>query len=374
MQKLIVVAERLQQHLRSQWLEFLRQPEARLLRWMLTPVDVGPVQTFLRRVNEEEWEPAYHVQGFEVPFDKPEEYGWALREVLLAKVAGWQQAGLESPPPWSCPCVEPGQQGAAAFFAACDSLQRHVTEHYEYEGLAVVLSPRSLTDPRAWQRWLWQALDLITPLQVRLVVVGNPQAPVLKQMAAMEDRRVWTAVAGSPAARESASPTPTERYQRLWGQLMEARAGGELQQLRHWGAAAVQLAAEQEWYSLEVMALVAMAEPLLVAGCTEEAIPLYTQALAIAHMAMGKGEPKGWEVLRSAQFGMAGALAAAQRWQQAAGQYEVLAMQSFGAEPVVELECRRMAAWCYEHQTSGAAKTSELRFSARQGRQSLAPA
>jgi hypothetical protein len=98
-----------------------------------------------------------------------------------------------------------------------------VAEHYEYEGLAVVLSPRSLTDPRAWQRWLWQALDLITPLQVRRGVVDNPQAPVLKRMVAMEDRRVWTAVAGSPAARESASPAPTERYQRLWGQLLEAR-------------------------------------------------------------------------------------------------------------------------------------------------------
>jgi hypothetical protein len=342
------VAERLDV-LHDQWVEFARQPEARLLRWVVEPQEARMLEAWLEKETDEEaGECPDLLLRFDAPFEQSEAYGWELRKALEAMVA-------ESGEPVRLGEVELGQTGAEAFLSACEALQRQYEEVCEV--LAVVLVPQSVSSAKAWQQWLWRALEQWRSPRVRLVVLEDAHARVLEPMAQMESRRVWTAVAGldvvgamQEVAQQAGAPhAPESRYRELLLRVARAAQQGELREVGRWGGEAVAVAEGEGWHGLAAAAHWAVAGALLAAGQPHEAAERYRQAEAQALQAEAQGEAQGAELRLRTRLALGAALVVAQQWASAAALYEETAPQARKlADAHLELECWRMGSFCRE--------------------------
>ncbi|WP_073562360.1 hypothetical protein [Archangium sp. Cb G35] len=348
MQKKSAVEKRLD-WLHDQWVEFAQKPQARLLRWVVEPDEVRMVEAWLKKEGDEQaGECPDLFLRFDVPFEQPEAYGFALREALLSLV---EESGEQVP----VGDPKPGQSGTAAFLSACSALQRQYAD--DFEVLALVLVPARVSSMKAWRQWLWEALDSLNSPQVRMVVLDDAEARVLEPMAQQEAQRVWTAVAALDvlgALREVAqqagqSNVPGARYRELLALLAGAAQRGDLMQVQRLGNEAVDVASAEGWHALTVAAHWAVAGSLLVAGKPQNAAERYQQAEAAAAEAEAGGQAHGAELRLKTRLALGSALIAGQQLSSAALVYEdTVPLARKLTDSHLELECWRMASFCHE--------------------------
>lgn len=335
--------------LNDQWVEFAQSPDARLLRWVVEPGEVRMVEAWLKKEGDERTGECPDLfLRFDQPFVQPESYGLELRETLVAMVEETQEGVSLGP-------VAPGQSGAAAFFSACEALQRHYESVCEV--LAVVLVPGEVVEVKAWRQWLEKALTHLRSSKVRVAVLDDVRVRALEPLAQAEPKRVMTAVADldmagamEEVARGAAGLDPAGgRYRELLVRLGNAAGRGELNLVTRLGEEALALAAGQGWMALVVAARWAMGGALLVASKPKEALEHYRQAEAVAVDAQARGEPQGAELRLKSRMAMGAVLVTMQDWARAAVLYEESApMARTLADARLELECWRMASFCRE--------------------------
>jgi hypothetical protein len=335
--------------LHDQWMEFARQPEARLLRWVVEPDEVRMVEAWLKKEGDEQaGECPDLLLRFDIPFDQPETYGLKLLEALTALVE-------ESGEPVCLGEMRPGQPGTEAFLSACEALHGYCAQVCDV--LAVVLVPERVVDGKAWQQWLWKALELLRSPHVRLVVLDDTQERLLEPMAQLERERVKTVVAGLDMARALRDvsreagqlDTPGGQYRELLARLAGAAQRGELGQVEQLGGEAVALASGQGWHGLAMAAHWVVAGALLAAGQIHEATERYRRAEAAALEAEAQGEAQGAPLRLKARMALGAALVVAQDWGPAAVLFEEPAPLALRlADATLGLECWRMGSLCRE--------------------------
>lgn len=345
--------------LHDQWTEFAQLPEARLLRWVVEPDEVRMVEAFLaKEADERLGECPDLFLRLEEPFDEPTRYGHALRAVLL-RLEEESRTGLagEGLPGWLCPDVRAGLSDEETFLAACESLWLHVEPMCEH--LVLVLMPSRGTDARAWREWLRRTVLQAKAPHVRLVVLDDARTLALESLAQALPERVVTIPARldmgralEELSREAGHvDTPGGRFRELFVRMGTAATRGEVGKVETLGAQAVAVAAEHGLHALEVTARFVMGGALLGAQRPADALAHYQRAEAAAGKAASAGGPEGPLLRLKSRMAQGAARVMAQEYALAGALYEeTVPLAQEVKDARLELECWRMAGWCWETQ------------------------
>jgi hypothetical protein len=112
--------------LQDQWTQFVSNPQARLLRWVVAPDEVAMVAALWARESDERAaETPDLLLCLRAGFEDPERHGFALRGEFLQELMRAQEAlGEESRRPrWTCPGPLAGASDAQAFVAALEAFR-----------------------------------------------------------------------------------------------------------------------------------------------------------------------------------------------------------------------------------------------------------
>lgn len=344
--------------LHDQWTEFAQLPNARMLRWVVEPGEVRMVEAFLAKEGDERiGECPDLFLRFDTPFAAPANHGYVLREALMAMEeesrAGLAESGL--PTGWQCPSLSAGETDVDAFLAALGSLRTHYESLCEH--LVAVLMPKHLKNESAWLSWLWKAVEELQATHVRLVVLDDARVLALEPLAKSLPGKVVTMVARLEMGRalEELSKeaghldTPGGQFRELFVRMSNAAARSNITMTERLGEQAVELARAHGWHSLVVTAHFVMGGALLGAKKPQDALSHYQQAEQAAAKAKSQGNAQGGVLQLKSRMAQGAALVAAEQHAQAATLYQETAPLAHELrDPLMELECWRMASWCRE--------------------------
>ncbi|HYO65174.1 MAG TPA: hypothetical protein VEU33_03750 [Archangium sp.] len=342
--------------LHDQWTEFAQQSEARLMRWVVAPDEVRMVEAFLRKEEDERTGECPDLfLRFDEPFEDAGRYGHSLREALVKRVEE-SRAGLEKEGAvWECPPVAERDTGLESFLRACGSLRHHyegVCEH-----LVAVLVPTQVVEANAWRKWLVGAVEQAQGPHVRLVVLDDARTLDLEPLAKKLPGKVVTVAARLDMARamEELSQeaghldTPGGRFRDVLVRMSTAATKGDVGKVERLGEQAVALAREQGWHSLTVAAHFVVGGALLSAQRPQEALAHYQKAEDAAARAQGQGDTQGASLRLKSRMALGCVQVTMEQYPRAAVLYEETAPLACELkDALMELECWRMASWCWE--------------------------
>ncbi|HEX5751557.1 MAG TPA: hypothetical protein VFZ09_35370 [Archangium sp.] len=348
--------ERRLELLHDQWTEFAQQPEARLLRWVVEPDEVRMVEAFVRKEEDERTGECPDLfMRFDEPFEDAERYGHSLREAMVKRLEE-SRAGLEKEGAvWQCPPVVERDTGLESFLRACGSLRHHyegVCEH-----LVAVLVPARVEEANAWRKWLGGAVQQLQGPHVRLVVLDDARTRELEPLAKDLPGKIVTVAARLDMARamEELSQeaghldTPGGRFRDLLVRMSTAATKGDVGKVERLGEQAVALAREQGWHPLAVAAHFVVGGALLGTKRHQEALAHYQKAEDAATEAQSQGDTQGAILRLKSRMGRGCVQVTAEQYPQAAVLYEESAPLACELkDALMELECWRMASWCWE--------------------------
>lgn len=342
--------------LETQWNEFAQDPAPRALRWLVDADEARLVDVFLATENEEVGTVPDLFVRFEEPFADARRHGFILAEALKRQYqeiqAGLRQEGIDAT--WVCPSPQPDETDTAFFVRVCGSFQAHYGELISR--LAAVLFPAEVATIEAWQAWLSRLLRSPLPESVRLLILDDPSAPGLDQLAQAEPALLKTVKADldMPAAyldlaRGEGRPSPGASFRRNFVALTQALANGDPTKAKSFADAAMAIAQEQQWPQMQVVVHMAMGAGFLGAAKIEEALGSYRAAGAIARTAAEQGDPAGPKLVLQGRLAEGAALVNAGRYPEAARTYEEAAQVAERADDhLMLMESWRMAAYCHE--------------------------
>jgi hypothetical protein len=341
--------------LNDQWNEFASDPEARLLRWLIRADELRVIEAFIQTEQDDRaGEIPDLFLTFVEPFEDVVSYGEALRTSLIAQYEEarpeLREAGIDDA--WSPPSPD-ARHSLTAFIEACASL--HASYGDFVEKLALVLTPTTVKDKSEWQRWL-NALAERLPQEMRVAVIDPFESPALGALADALPARVRTVAADldMPAAtlelsRAGGVSSPDGQFRVQFAALAQALERGDLAAARQRAEGAAAIAETNGWTQLLTAVHLALAGGLLSAGEWSEALSRYYNADTTGAQLESQGDALGSKLRLQAHLGRAATLFAAQDHQEAAAAYEAATQVATKADdPLMLLECWRMAAYCHE--------------------------
>ncbi|MEY4579906.1 MAG: hypothetical protein RL701_4609 [Pseudomonadota bacterium] len=353
------IASRLQK-LSEQWGEFSDDDAARILVWRIAVDEARMIEAFF--AAEASDKAAEHLDlfnSFDTPCPEPSRHGFALIQEFAARYTanqtGFAQQNLASD--WRPPTPARADTDLVYLLRAVQSF----STHYCLPGAFVlVLKPGAVSDPVAYQAWLLR-LALQAPKTVRVLLLELESAHAFDQLVAADPVRVRVQHAdlAMPAALEELSKaagnldTAGGKYRDLFLKLGQACSKQDITRALAIGDSALAIAAGEAWYHMAVPVQFALAAALAGAGRLQEALARYVAA----ELSAQEGETKGQLELRptckrlrmQARLGRGSALIAAQTWPAAAALFvETAPLAAELADKRSALDCRRLAAFCFE--------------------------
>jgi hypothetical protein len=367
------ITERLER-LYDQYIDFVDDDDARLLRWVITSDEARMIETFVAVENSEGGELPDLFVRLVVPFDQPRLFALELRGALLEQYHDARtKLGL---PDWTPPPASGTDDAIPSLVQTCKSLLEHAREdpRLAIEHLVLVLLPPSVSDAAEWSVWLRRAAHAIDTPEIRLVVLDLQQTAVLQPLAEAEPTVVHTEVAAldmpgaylEVSARAGGLDKPHGAFRHGYVQLVNAIAAGDLDGAKTRAAAAIRIASAQGWWHLVVAVHFCLGSGFLSRAQPVEAIRWFRMADETAAAAESRNDfgnagpppadddaPEAADTARSlrvkSRLGMAAAAYSAGAWDQAAKLYvDTAPMAEAIGDLRTVLDCQRMAGHCRE--------------------------
>jgi hypothetical protein len=350
------IAERVDR-LHDEWTLFAKNPDARILRWVLEADEVAVLDGWLaKEADPDAAETPDVFLVLDTAFALPAQHGLALREAMRtsydADKAALEQAGIK--PEWQCPPYRQGMNDVAAFLEALESLRAAHGEGVEI--LAVSLRPLQISDPHAYLLWL-QRLSQAAPAHFRFIVAEMRGTNAFAPLAQAEPKRVVTETADldMPAALEQVSAeagnleTPGGQFRHIYVQMGSAAKKGDLATADALGSAALAIAEQQGWTLLAGVIHFFMGSLLLQLGRNVDAYHRFVATDAAGQKTEAVGEASGKRMRLQGRLAAGTALFQEKAYPQAARVYQETAPIANAAEDKrAELDCWRLASYCYE--------------------------
>lgn len=360
--------------LRVQWSDFALEPDARLLRWLVTQDEVAAVSALIELEDDEdggELPDMFIVH--DGPFENPYSYGYAilrtLRERFEASRKDIEEAGL-------CAGWEPPEAGLddTDVMILCRGAESFQTKYQELvRTVTFFLRPKEVYDVERFQHWL---LDFAkeAPATVRAIVIDDAAAPVAR---ALEGDPVHVHSVPANLAGSDGDAPPAIDDSTPGGKLalaMESLASAAEQQDTILAVSsaeqALAICEENSWPHLKVPALFSLGSIYLAQQKPIEALPFFRDAevsAGDAQKAEIAGDPAP-RLMVTARMGTASVLYAAGAFEKASEHYQgTVPFADKTGDLSAELECWRMAAHC---ESQRGADPAAWRF----GREALAVA
>jgi tetratricopeptide (TPR) repeat protein len=343
-------------YLSGLWNEFAKDPEPRLLRWLVDDDGIRMVELLIEMQNEEVGDIPDLFIRFEAPFTDAKSYPLELLKSLSEQYEESRKDIAEEglPAGWQCPPPQSRESSVQAFARACASFRKY------YRGkmlaLALFLAPSRISNLEDWQKFLLALLRCGLPPTIRITVIDHIGQPKLNELCEAEPKltRTITPELDMPGALEEIAETaegvgPGNDFRKLFVKLGNAAAQGNIKAANKVATAALRIARKQKWFDLQVAVHMVLGAMHLGKGATAEAIAVYRQAGKLAVQAEQSGHPAGRKLVVQTRFAEAGVLLGEGKYQEAAPLYEeTVPLARAQDEAFLELEAWRMASYCYE--------------------------
>lgn len=332
------------------WTAFAAHPTARLLRWVADADARRLIDVFLQLHTEH---PA-GVPDYFLPFDIPFRDEASYAADLLRAWRAWYDAqkddliDVSRDPTWRPPSPRPGESGAMAVVRAADSFRR--TYASDFRHLCVALVPAEVPDPAGFGRWVQSLAKLDIPAEVRFLLVDPAESPRLA--AAADPKRVLTQ---TPEVRmgqvyrelvaEAGGSGPGVVFRKHYVNMLAAVGENDLAAAEAAGKNALAVATAEGWVDLQVAAHLGLSGVLASANRPADALQGYKAAVAAAD-AIPPDHPAAAVLKAQTRMAEASALFGAKEYKPAAALYEQAA--PLPPDPLLKMECWRMAAACHE--------------------------
>jgi hypothetical protein len=181
--------------LSMQWLQFVDDAPARVLRWRVRPDEARMVETFLGVENSEGGQmPALFVR-LVVPFQAAHTYAFAVRDELVAQIDREAEeddtlAGFHPPRPRA------DDHGLVGLRDLSVALVDHVRARgVELDQLVLAILPPSVVDIAGFATFVARLAEALVATDVRAIVLDDRDAPRLDPAVDLAPGRIHTEVA-----------------------------------------------------------------------------------------------------------------------------------------------------------------------------------
>lgn len=344
--------------LATHWNQFAEDPKPRLLRWMVDEDGARMLEVFFETQYEEDISetPDLFVR-LNAPCDSPD-YAQTLVEELLQQYLdnreALKQEGIDAD--WYPP-------EEAMVSSRVDKLALCAISFQEYYSasvptLVLVLTPSNIVSVETWISVLHD-LTRRLPSCVRVTVVDRVETPLLDHLASTMGDLVTTLspdldmpAAILQLANEEGRTGPGVEFRRRFMELSQLVPTGDLAAIQTKAKAALAIAQEQNWISLQFAVQMLVAAAHCNADRSQYAVACYQMARETAERAETNDEPGARKLILQARFGEAAALLQQGAYIDAAQVYEQSVNLVSKEEPLLQLECWRMAGYCHEQSHS----------------------
>jgi tetratricopeptide (TPR) repeat protein len=334
------------------WTTFAEQPNARILRWLPDDDARQMIQLFVDLESEPVGTTPDLFLELKTPFESQTTYAAALIEDLKLQYAANRESIAETglPTEWQAPVcssdcpVSEMLKAFDSFYQAFPSLSRF---------LVLVLSPESRTSSRQWEQWWLDMSRQRVPESLRLMVVDSPSCPELTRL---QETAPDVVVTISPeldmsSAYEQIVATipgsgPGFDFRKYFVALTNAAGTGNTAKAESIAGKAIAIATAEKWYYLISATQMALGAAYFAAGQLQNAVAAYRQANAAIS---GADDVASRNMELPTRMAEGAALIAAGDFPAAADVYQNAALVAEKHnQPSAELECWRMAGWCFE--------------------------
>ncbi len=288
----------------DQWTIFVRDANARVLRWVVDEDELPLLEGFfIRESNADASKTPDIFWTSEAPFRDATRHGVDLRTELVATVDGARAELAESgaPPSWRPPPAVPTATDIEVWLATLKSFR---DAHPGVEVVGVCLRPSAVADPAQYLEWL-RRLARAAPLDVRFVVIDGAWAPALDALAAAEPARVRTQRASLDvpgalaelAASGGQLDMPGGRFRHAYVRMSGAAKAGDSAAVDALGAEALAVSEAQGWLALSCAVHFLQGSLALRAGRPADAFARFMRADDAGARADAAGDRQG-KVLR----------------------------------------------------------------------------
>ncbi len=339
----------------SHWLEFAANPKARVCRWVAEPDEVDMLLAFVKVENANEAQTNDLFIRFRTPFGKAETYSRSLVAELGKEWEAHQNFLPKNgqPRPWS-PSNHPSGTAAPQHFL--NNFETFSRQFPNFEGLAVaVISPDENEAPDKLAAWLESALQKGIPQRLRLMLIDGSNSPAFEGIASAFPDEILSIRPNldMPAAMRQIAATgdpknPGVQFRKLFTELTQQAAKGNLEAMNRLGESAVSLAVREDWMYLQVATYIAMATGYIGKSQTNQALAVYDKAISAASAAWKTGDPLGAKLLAQALIGKGSILLGKKDYPAAAEIYKAAVAPASTPDDAMNLmEAWRMAGFCH---------------------------
>lgn len=343
--------------------DFRADDDARLLRFLADSGDASLLEVWLDVEDTEGGSQADLFLRIPVPFLDPPKHGFAVIEALKKEYALLAEA-LEADgdkATWICPPPDPSGNDIKSLVKACASLREAHADLLE--ALVLVFFPSRIGDPREWQRWLYALIRAEgLPPEVRFVVLDDLAQPRMESLAKADPKRMMTQLLNldmDGAMNETAAAgddgSPGAKFRNHFTALATSVGKNDMAAAgKHFEAAlgiadTEAAAGKPGWLPLKAVVHLTLAVGHLNAKKTDQAVKVYGDAEKAALEAEAKQEPGANKLRIQAKMSAGGAYVVAARFAEAGKIYEETGpIAAAIPDPLMEMECLRMAAYCRE--------------------------
>jgi tetratricopeptide (TPR) repeat protein len=352
--------------LQDQWTVFVRDADARVLRWVVDDDEVPFVDGFFIRESHPEASKTPDLfWTSEAPFRDPMRHGLDLRDELCASYEGARgalaEAGIHAG--WTAPPMRPNVTDIEVWLETLGSFRK---AHPGTEILGLCLRPAAAANAARYTDWL-QRLAHAAPSELRFIVLDPSKAPLLEPLARVDSKRVRTqrAALDVPAALAELSAeagnleTPGGQFRHLYVRLSGAAKEGDLALAEALGAKALAISEPHKWFPLSCAVHFLLGSLSMGMGRHTDAFDRFMRADEGAARADAHGDAQGKKLRVQARLSAGSALVAAQDYANAARVFtEAVPLAKDAEDPRAELDGWRLASYCHA-QTGDAGKTWE---------------
>jgi tetratricopeptide (TPR) repeat protein len=289
-----------------QWETFTAQPQGRIARWLAGPDETDMVELFADFISAVDSPSDDLPLLLSSPFTSIHTYSQLLLEELATFIKLWNQTPRSSeqipadPIHWTPDVTSVANDNPAQSFVAQFNALAEFLQPPEGCFLVAVLQPSSLSDAKAMNRWLSQAIQAGISPKVRLMLTDYSGLHLFKHVAAGKPGQVVTlhpglnmpeavrqlAAAGDPA-------DPGTQFRQAYVALSEAISKRDGKQTKGQADTCLAIARKQQpvqphWYSMEITVLSALANDQIGYQDYEKALAYARQGVLVARQAQSK--------------------------------------------------------------------------------------
>ncbi|MGU7784987.1 hypothetical protein [Burkholderia sp. PU8-34] len=339
----------------TDWMNFAKEREARMMIWQTDETDARLVQLYFQVQNET----SCAVRTMRASFVNEKRYAKALTDELIAFYDSRRDAsnaqGVRAD--WQAP-RDDGTNPELYLLTVADSLMRHHPDIFS--AMVFVLEPAQVRDNAAWTRWLDGLLSIVAVVpklgeRVRFVVPCTditPLATLLQQHPAavrIAQGKYSMASVARELLAESGERGPSGEFRRLFVMLTETIEGANPTRLEELRAAALKVADREQWFDQCVVVHLIAGAAYLKWRDRERAIEAYRSAASNGMRAVEAGHPAGHTLVANGLFGEASVHLTHNDYAHSAYCYERAATSTTAArDGLMTVEAWRMSAVCWE--------------------------